>query len=91
MMNCWFQLSTVDSYVMTGGDYIYSGSMRVTVCVFCVGSIMCVCVCVCLLAGSARIMPEYGGQRMTDYYSRVDMHHMFGKECRLSVYANRSK
>lgn len=67
MMNCQFQLSAVDSYVMTGRDYIYSESMRVSGCVFCLGA-LCVCMSFCLLHGSAYIICEYGGQRMTGYY-----------------------
>lgn len=59
MMNCWFQLSSVDWCVMTGGDYIYSG--RVTAGVFYVGTITCVCRC--LSDKSAQGMAAYGGER----------------------------
>lgn len=67
MMNCWFQFSTVDSYVMTGRDYIYSESMRVWVCVFSVETFVCVCL---FLALVTYIIYENGGQTMTGY---VDM------------------
>lgn len=68
MMNCRFQLSTVDSYVMTGRDYIYFESMRVSECVFCLGTF---CVYVFLSAAWIYLhnsLCEYEGKRMTRRY-----------------------
>lgn len=60
MMNCWFQPSSVDWCVMTGGDYIYSG--RAAAGGFYGATITCACHR--LSAGSAPVMAarEGGGR-----------------------------